>query len=212
MPTLKQLTCHVEWAPTDIPFKEYGIAYGDGTVESYIAIPSTSSPFSVSLKSNGYIAPGLAMFVFMDGVYQCNRNRDDLIATEGKPREKAKGDRGKGARKGVNFRVRQKEEMRGDGKWIGRPWRFEPLQIIPEVPGMPDIGPKSHFDHLGEIMVIVLRCVPRNGGADGLSDGSRTPDSAMAPSLDPNDIDAALSDEEFEIAKQSIIGIQTSQL
>ncbi|KMP09843.1 hypothetical protein CIRG_09076 [Coccidioides immitis RMSCC 2394] len=201
MPTLKQLTCHVEWAPTDIPFKEYGIAYGDGTVESYIAIPSTSSPFSVSLKSNGYIAPGLAMFVFMDGVYQCNRNRDDLIATEGKPREKAKGDRGKGARKGVNFRVRQKEEMRGDGKWIGRPWRFEPLQIIPEVPGMPDIGPKSHFDHLGEIMVIVLRCVPRNGGADGLSDGSRTPDSAMAPSLDPNDIDAALSDEEFEIAK-----------
>ncbi|EEP76602.1 predicted protein [Uncinocarpus reesii 1704] len=201
MPTLKQLSCHVEWAPTDIPFKEYGVSYSDGIVESYIAIPSAPTPFSINLQSHGYIAPGLAMFVFMDGVYQCNRNRDDLIAAEDKAKAKGKGAKGLPASRTVNFRVRQKEEKRAEGRWVGRPWRFEPLNIIPEIPGMPEIGPKSHFDHLGEIMVIVLRCVPRNASTSGLSDGSRTPDSAMAPSPDPNDVDLALSDEEFEVIK-----------
>ncbi|WEW58539.1 hypothetical protein PRK78_004007 [Emydomyces testavorans] len=202
MPTLKQLTCHVEWAPTNIPFKEYGVTYGDGIVESYIAIPSSSTPFSISLRSNGFIAPGLAMFVYMDGVYQCNRSRDNLTATDDKG-DKLDTKRGKEkeARQGVSFRVRQKEEMQADGKWVGREWRFEPLQIIPAIPGMPEIGPKSHFDHLGDIMVIVLRCRPRDGRAAALSDRSLTPESTMAPSGDPNDIDAARSDEELEIAK-----------
>ncbi|KAI1917135.1 hypothetical protein LOZ61_000652 [Ophidiomyces ophidiicola] len=196
MPTLKQLTCHVEWAPTNIPFKEYGVSYGDGVVETYIAVPSVSTPFSINLKSSGYIAPGLAMFVFIDGVYQCNRNRDNIVVDEASSTAKEKS-----TRKGVEFRVRQKEELRADGRCAGRPWRFEPLQIIPTVPGMPEIGPKSHFDHLGDITVVVLRCKPRNGQPANVSDGSRTPDSAMAPSLDFKDIAAALSDEEFEIAK-----------
>lgn len=130
MPTLKQLTCHVEWAPTNIPFKEYGVSYSDGVVESYIAIPPEPTPFSINLRSYGYIAPGLAMFVFMDGVYQCNRNKDNLTASgnsTGTNKEKDASE--KGARNGVDFRVRQKEEARPDKNWIGRPWRFEPLQI-----------------------------------------------------------------------------------
>lgn len=121
MPTLKQLTCHVEWTPSDTPFREYGIGYGDGVVESYIAIPAGSTPFSISLRSDGFIAPGLAMFVFIDGVYQCNRYRGDL-QNSNKLTMDCLSDT-------VNFRVRQMEEHLPDGGWIGRPWRFEPLNI-----------------------------------------------------------------------------------
>lgn len=122
MPTLKQLSCQIEWAGSSVPFKEYGTAYGDGYVESYIAIPNSSTPFSINLRSNGYIAPGLAMFVFMDGVYQCNRNRDDLRPLA-RPSEAARKFRD------IGFRVRQREERLPDGSWVGRPWRFERFQL-----------------------------------------------------------------------------------
>ena len=122
MPTLKQLTCQVEWANSGIPFKEYGIHYADGVVECYIPVPSATTPFAINLKSKGYISSGLAMFIFMDGVYQCNRNRVDLRSVNN-PSEPASKFRE------VDFRVRQKEELLPDGSWTGRPWRFEPLQI-----------------------------------------------------------------------------------
>lgn len=125
MPSLKQLTCHVEWASSSVPFKEYGTAYGDGIVESYIAIPNHPTPFSISLESHGYISSGLAMFVFADGVYQCNRNRDDLQYPKN-PSNPDENDRKKAE---VNFRVRQREENRGEEVWAGRPWRFEPLNL-----------------------------------------------------------------------------------
>lgn len=121
MPTLKQLTCHIEWANCSIPFKEYGVTYRDGSVECFIPVQPASTPFSIRVTSSGYIAPGLAMFVYMDGVYQCNRNRVDLIMKKGSCKAKTKT-------KDVNFCVRQKEERLADGSWIGRPWRFEPLQ------------------------------------------------------------------------------------
>jgi len=122
MPTLKQLTCHVEWPISKTPFREYGISYGDGVVESYIAIPPGSTPFAISLKSKGFISSGLAMFVYIDGVYQCNRNRSNLkfVAPPGDVMQ---------APATVEFRVRQKEERLPNGDWIGRPWRFEPLNI-----------------------------------------------------------------------------------
>lgn len=125
MPTLKQLTCHIEWGNSGVPFKEHGTSYGDGVVESYVAIPNHPAPFSISLKSHGYISSGLAMFVFADGVYQCNRNRDNLKYPENpvEPDEKDK----KNCE--VNFRVRQREENRGGETWVGRQWRFEPLNL-----------------------------------------------------------------------------------
>lgn len=64
MPTLKQLTCNVEWAGSRLSLQEYNTIYADGYVETFIAVPSTPTPFSVHLKSQGYIAPGLAMFVY----------------------------------------------------------------------------------------------------------------------------------------------------
>ena len=128
MPTLKQLTCTLEWTPTNTPIPEHGTAYADGYVSTYIAIPASHAPtpFSVHLISNGYIAPGLAMFVFMDGVYQCNRNRCGLAAVE----EQAGGERGRRRRKmEVDFRVRQKEVGRGEGEFEGRAWRFERVKV-----------------------------------------------------------------------------------
>ncbi|EFE34654.1 uncharacterized protein ARB_06417 [Trichophyton benhamiae CBS 112371] len=139
MPTLKQLTCHIEWANCSIPFKEYGVTYRDGSVECLIPVQPASTPFSIRLTSSGYIAPGLAMFVYMDGVYQCNRNRDDLIL-----------------KKGCKVQL---------------------------MPGMPEVN-KSHFDNLGEICVVVLRCESRDDQSS--FEGSLTPESAMAfgPDLD----------------------------
>ena len=125
MPSLKQLTCHVEWAGSGVPFQEYGTVYGDGVVESYIAIPKHSTPFSINLKSKGYISSGLAMFVFMDGVYQCNRSRDDLRY----PDDPTDPEDITWKRAEIDFRVRQKEECGPDLAWVGRPWRFEPLNI-----------------------------------------------------------------------------------
>ncbi|KAK2790959.1 hypothetical protein FQN52_000025 [Onygenales sp. PD_12] len=184
MPTLKQLTCHVEWAGSNVPFKEYETTYGDGNVECYIAIPNSSTPFSVSLKSNGYIASGLAMFVFMDGVYQCNRNRDDLRAIAGSAGATKKF-------RDISFRVRQKEERLPDGSWIGRPWRFEPFQTTQSVPNDPEIA--KHFCHLGIIEVVVLRCEARHTRDE--SDGALTPESGMAPGSGCEDNISISSDE-----------------
>ena len=50
-------------------------------------IMALPSPFSVHLTSHGYTAPGLAMFVYVDGVYQVNRNRhNSKIPDEGTKR------------------------------------------------------------------------------------------------------------------------------
>lgn len=67
MPTLKQLTCNVEWTGSKLPLREYHTIYADGYVETYIPVPSTPTPFSIHLRSHGYIAPGIAMFVYASG-------------------------------------------------------------------------------------------------------------------------------------------------
>ena len=120
MPTLKQLTCNVEWAGSNIALDEYQTTYADGYVETYIAVPPTPTPFSVHLRSNGYIAPGLAMFVYMDGIYQCNRNRHNLRLPDGSTTRRQTE---------IDFRVRQKEELLSDGNFQGKQWKFEKVNI-----------------------------------------------------------------------------------
>lgn len=120
MPTLKQLTCSVEWSGSGTPLQEHSTTYVDGFVKTFIAIPSMPTPFSIRLRSSGYIAPGLAMFVYMDGVYQCNRNRHNLKIPDGmSKREKTE----------VNFHVRQKEEMMPDGTFRAQEWRFQKVDV-----------------------------------------------------------------------------------
>ncbi|PGH11824.1 hypothetical protein AJ80_06982 [Polytolypa hystricis UAMH7299] len=207
MPTLKQLTCHIEWANSGVPFKEYGVSYQDGLVESYIAVPPASTPFCINLKSGGYVAPGLAMFVFIDGVYQCNRNRDDLVAPE--CNDSIETATTKRMQTEVDFRVRQKEERLVGGGLVGRSWRFEPLKIIDNDSSTPI--PKEDFANLGTIEVIVLRCAPRRPFNNGsrrksvASDGSLTPRSCMSPTFPINEDDAMLSDESIEYESDGVM-------
>lgn len=120
MPTLKQLTCSVEGFDSGIHLPEHSTSYADGFVRTYIAVPSMPTPFSIRLRSNGYIAPGLAMFVYLDGVYQCNRNRHNLKIPDGTSTRKQTE---------VNFHVRQKEEMMLDGTYRAKQWRFQKLDV-----------------------------------------------------------------------------------
>ena len=170
MPTLKQLTCNLEWTGSGTPLTEYQTAYSDGFVETFVAVPSIPTPFSVRLRSHGYIAPGLAMFVYMDGQYQCNRNRRNLRMPDGTSSRKHTE---------INFHVRQKEDMLEDGTFIGKEWRFEKLNVgrspnsifgrmtrsnvAFSVSG--DAQQLSHkaphdAEHVGMIEVVVLRCHP----------------------------------------------------
>ena len=58
----------------------------------------------------------------MDGVYQCNRNRRNLVIPgpgEATSRKKVE----------VDFVVRQKEELLWDGTFEGKQWRFEKVKI-----------------------------------------------------------------------------------
>lgn len=119
MPSLRNLICQVEWdSPDNVPLPEYKVAYDDGYVESYLAIPRSPTHFAIHLTSHGYIAPGLAMYVFINGNYQCNRNRHQLlIPAEGVSRKDCE----------IDFRLRQKEYRGPDGTWEGQQWKFERL-------------------------------------------------------------------------------------
>lgn len=118
MPTLKQITCTLELAPTNTPLKEHGARYSDGHVETFVAVPATAVPFSLHLKTSGYIAPGLAFFVFIDGEYQANRNRVGLkLPGEVVGKELFE----------TEFRLRQKEEKTAEGGWVVREWCFAEL-------------------------------------------------------------------------------------
>ena len=120
MPKLKDLPCHIEWTGSNTPLEEYLHSYADGYVETYIAVPPFPTPFSVHLSSHGWIAHGLAMFVFIDGVYQCNRNRSNLrVPAQGSKRKQTE----------VDFRVRQKEERLFDGTMVGQEWKFEKSMV-----------------------------------------------------------------------------------
>jgi hypothetical protein len=147
MPSLKQLTCTIELGSSHTKVAEYGKDYGDGHVTSYIAVPSEEVNFSIHLTSQGYIAPGLAMFVYMDGQYQCNRNRRGLqVPSKGVRDEHVE----------VDLRVRQKESKQADGSFLGRDWTFAGLNLVSA--DKVEETDEVFLDNLGTIEVIVLRC------------------------------------------------------
>ena len=122
MPKLRQIACSIEWGNTKTAFTEHGTTYGDGIVETYVTIPDQPQPFAISVTSRGFIAEGLAIFVFIDGKYHCNRNRVGLKPyKKGQARDETE----------INLRLRQKEDLIGTsqykehGMYLGRPWRFD---------------------------------------------------------------------------------------
>jgi hypothetical protein len=122
MPTLWNLSCRVERTDQDhTPLEEYAITYGDKVVKSILKVPPEPTPFAISLVTDSYVSDGLSMFVFTDGIYQCNRNRCDLSFGD-----ECFGGSGSCQRGGVEFRVRQKEEYLLTGECIGKAWTFMP--------------------------------------------------------------------------------------
>ena len=111
MPSLKDLHCAIELSggTTTRPplLREFNTTYGDGP-----------QGFAIRLSSSRFIAPGLAMYVFIDGVYQCNRNRQNLKLRKPLDRKSL-----------VEFVVRQKEEVVEGGGMVARDWRFEEMDI-----------------------------------------------------------------------------------
>lgn len=164
MPALKQLTCSIELGTTNVALTEYGTEYGDGNVSTFVAVPSDDVPFSIHLQSSGYIAPGLAIFVFIDGQYQCNRNRRGMVIPDADTQP---------SHYEVDLRVRQKESKQPDGTFLGRAWTFNTLNIgmsclpyavcsadlIHAVPTdkAPKVSP-TFLQNIGNIEVVVLRC------------------------------------------------------
>jgi hypothetical protein len=122
MPSLQGLHCSIELADSQQRLREYGTEYDDGIVETFIAVPSEPKEFAIRLESSVFIAEGLAMYVYIDGVYQCNRNRRGLEDRSGQAKPL-------GRHSLVNFLVRQKEERQKDGSYIARPWTFASLNI-----------------------------------------------------------------------------------
>ncbi|KAL8849883.1 MAG: hypothetical protein Q9221_005149 [Calogaya cf. arnoldii] len=152
MPTLKQLTCNVEWSVSgpSIPLQEYGTAYFDGLVETWIAVPPVSTPFSIRLRSDGYIAPGLSMFVYIDGEYQCNRGRNNLkVPTSTTPQHHTN----------VDFVVRQKEESLSDGNFLGSQWIFGDLSGASDLINRGSSHSVLKNEHMATIEVVVLRSI-----------------------------------------------------
>jgi hypothetical protein len=116
MPSYLDLDCHVQYAGSNIPFHEHETVYGNRVVETYIAVPDKPTPFNIRLTSSAFIHEGLAAVVFMDGTYQANRNRVNLIPSKkGVPKDRTL----------INFLLRQKEISRGDCLYYGRDWRFD---------------------------------------------------------------------------------------
>lgn len=118
MPTLKDIHCSIELSNGKAQLREFGTTYRDGGVETFVTIPESSKPFTVHLKSSSFIAPGLAMYVFIDGVYQCNRNRQNLKLRQPLGRKSL-----------VDFVVRQKEERQEDGTMMATEWSLAMLDL-----------------------------------------------------------------------------------
>ncbi|KAL1603638.1 hypothetical protein SLS60_005226 [Paraconiothyrium brasiliense] len=146
MPSLKDLHCFIELPDGKTQLRDFGTAYSDGCVESFVAVPGRPQPFAIRLLSSKFIAPGLAMFVFIDGVYQCNRNRQNLKLRKPPDRKSV-----------VDFVVRQKEERHDDGTMIARDWNFERLNIISANEAPEACSPKV-LENIRCIEVVVLRC------------------------------------------------------
>jgi hypothetical protein len=134
MPSHGLLGCVIELGNSNLRLREYGTKYHDRTVETYVAIPGQPTPFSIHLNSHGYIAPGLSLFVYIDGIYQTNRNKRGL--TPPTPDAPNSAD--------VEFRLGNKEDILKDGLVISRGWWFDKLNIGTLAHSQPV---RPHFAH-----------------------------------------------------------------
>ena len=160
--------------------------YRDSEVDCLIRVPERDPAstlkygprFTIQLQSEGFIAPGLAMFVResqgnvpflllngyiltladIDGQYACNRNRRNLRFPEpGESPSVAE----------VNFKVRQIERFTKEGQLWGQSWAFKELSETERLSWTDNT--KQGFKTRGIIEVIVLRCHPDKSRSNPLS-------------------------------------------
>ena len=112
MPVVSQLKCSVEWANSRVAFEEFGTTYNRDGVVCYIAVPSSRTAFSIRLQNTGYMTSGLSMFVFIDGRYQCNRNKVTSKLTEDVINQE------------LDLFVDSREEKLQSGEYLAREWSF----------------------------------------------------------------------------------------
>lgn len=109
--------CYIEAGLNQQRRAEFATTYGDRTVGCYICAPPDDLAFCVHFTADTSLGPGLAIFVFIDGQYQANRNVTGLGNTAtAAPSSK------------MDLRIRQKEETASNGSFMtGREWRFSTL-------------------------------------------------------------------------------------
>jgi hypothetical protein len=110
MPSIKGIQCSIELEGSNLCLREYETLWVEDAVECYVAIPNAPTNFTLHLSA----------FVYIDGVFQCNRYKRGLLprARDGSL-EKSK----------VDLRFKQKEEPLQGGRMLAHPWRFERLNI-----------------------------------------------------------------------------------
>ncbi|KAL8670689.1 MAG: hypothetical protein Q9168_004793 [Polycauliona sp. 1 TL-2023] len=104
----------------------------------------------IRLRSDGYIAPGLSMFVYIDGEYQCNRGRNNLKVPTSTTQKHHTN---------VDFVVRQKEESLSDGNFLGRQWLFGNLDGASSTINHGSSHSTSTNENMATIEVVVLRSI-----------------------------------------------------
>ncbi|KAF4552295.1 Protein phosphatase PP2A regulatory subunit B [Elsinoe fawcettii] len=151
MPELSGIKCTVELGANNQVLDEFHTTYGNQRVGCYLCVPDNDQPFSIHVTTTSFVHTGIAVFAFMDGQYQANRNKTGIPSTIAGTDVDRKGQ--------VDIRLRQKEEADASGKFIiGREWRFSTLKTAPDGDNIPHLDP-SLVANLGTIEVLVLRCV-----------------------------------------------------
>lgn len=112
MVKLNSLTCTIDSGTPDLPLQEFSPTYGDGLVSTYVLLPPRPGSLSIHLQSLEPVPTGLAIFVFIDGHFQCARHE---VSLTGAPLLD------------VEFRVRQKEDRLAGDQFVAHGWRFEKI-------------------------------------------------------------------------------------
>lgn len=119
MPELNGMQCRVEIGPHSEPLLEQCAVYSDRSVGCLVCIPCHDIAFNIHLSADLSIAPGLAIFVFIDGHYQANRNITGLAGAEDLDHTTSQ----------IHMRLRQKEEVAAhNASLVGREWCFSRIK------------------------------------------------------------------------------------
>jgi hypothetical protein len=127
MPILNDLECHIKPFESSIPFKELDTRFRGRSATTLVQALGTITRFCITIKSTKYISSGLGVFIYIDGVYQCNRLKLELkIPCAGEAFDVDKS--------GINFVLSQAESHlydeslpNGGAAFRVRPWQFGPL-------------------------------------------------------------------------------------